>query len=188
MKGDIGMHRLLIRRGVRADAPALAEFAARSFADTFGAANDPLRLQAFLETTYGVAQQSRELADPDTAILLATDGGDLVAYAQVCRGEPPACVDAPDAVELQRFYVDRAAHGSGVAQRLMQAVRDIAREFGAHALWLGVWEHNPRAIAFYAKCGYTDVGCKTFDLGGDRQTDRVMLLRLDRAGAPRGRG
>ena len=180
---DIFMDRLAIRRGLPADAAALAAFAARSFADTFGAANDPAHLQAFLDATYGVEQQSRELADVDTATLLATLDGELVAYAQVHRGEAPACVGAADAVELQRFYVDRAAHGSGVAQRLMQAVCATARGFGAHGLWLGVWERNPRAIAFYAKCGYVDVGSKTFDVGGDRQTDRVMLLPLDQPGA-----
>jgi GNAT superfamily N-acetyltransferase len=177
------MDGLTIRHGVPADAAVLAAFAARSFADTFGAANDPARLAAFLDATYGVEQQSRELADADTATLLATLDGAIVAYAQVHRGDAPACVDADAAVELQRFYVDRAAHGSGVAQRLMDAVRAAAREFGARRLWLGVWEHNPRAIAFYLKCGYVEVGSKTFDVGGDRQTDRVMLLRLDQAGA-----
>jgi len=180
---DTCMDRLIIRGGLPADAAALAAFAARSFADTFGAANDPAHLQAFLDATYGAEQQSRELADADTATLLATLDGELVAYAQVHRGEAPACVGAADAVELQRFYVDRAAHGSGVAQRLMQSVCAAARGFGARRLWLGVWERNPRAIAFYAKCGYVDVGSKTFDVGGDRQTDRVMLLPLDQAGA-----
>ncbi|HEU4662939.1 MAG TPA: GNAT family N-acetyltransferase [Dokdonella sp.] len=178
------MERLTLRRGIPADAASLAAFAARTFADTFGAANDPSRLRAFLDATYGVEQQSRELADPDTVTLLATRDGELVAYAQVHRrGEAPACVGATNAAELQRFYVDRGAHGSGVAQRLMQAACAAAREFGAHCLWLGVWERNPRAIAFYAKCGYVDVGCKTFDVGGDRQTDRVMRLQLAPAGA-----
>jgi GNAT superfamily N-acetyltransferase len=180
---DTCMDRLIIRRGFPSDAALLAAFAARSFADTFGAANDPAHLQAFLDATYGVEQQSRELADADTVTLLATLDGGLVAYAQVHRGEAPGCVDAADAVELQRFYVDHAAHGSGVAQRLMQSVCSAARGFGAGHVWLGVWERNPRAIAFYAKCGYVDVGSKTFDVGGDRQTDRVMLLALDQAGA-----
>jgi GNAT superfamily N-acetyltransferase len=178
------MDRLIIRSGVPADSAPLAEFAARTFADTFGAANDPAHLRAFLASAYGVEQQARELVDPDTVTLLATLDERLVAYAQVHRGAPPACVGAADAVELQRFYVDRSAHGRGVAQRLMHAVRASARELGARHLWLGVWERNPRAIAFYARCGYVDVGHKTFDVGGDRQTDRVMLLSLaDQDGA-----
>ena len=65
----------------------------------------------------------------------------------------------------------------------MDAVRASARASGARVLWLGVWEHNPRAIAFYRKCGYIAVGSKTFDVGGDLQTDRVMRLPLDQDGA-----
>src|SRR5690242_5462138 len=113
------MDTITIRSGQPADAANLAAFAARSFADTFGAANDPVRLQAFLDATYGIEQQSRELVDRDTTTWLALLGGELVAYAQLHRGAAPACVGTADAIELQRFYVDRAAHGRGVAQRLM---------------------------------------------------------------------
>ena len=62
----------------------------------------------------------------------------------------------------------------GVAQSLMGAVDDVGRELGGRTLWLGVWERNPRAIAFYTKCGFVDVGTHLCIVGGDEQTDRVM--------------
>jgi GNAT superfamily N-acetyltransferase len=90
----------------------------------------------------------------------------------------PACIVQPDAVELHRFYVDRPWHGRAVAQALMAAARDAACALGAHDLWLGVWERNARAIAFYRKCGFVDVGSHHFFVGEDRQTDRVLVARL----------
>ncbi|MBK7331222.1 MAG: GNAT family N-acetyltransferase [Betaproteobacteria bacterium] len=84
----------------------------------------------------------------------------------------------PRPIELQRFCVDRPAHGTGVAQTLMAAARRAAREFGGEHLWLGVWERNPRAIAFYAKAGFRDVGSTVFQVGPDRQTDRVLVAPL----------
>ena len=122
---------------------------------------------------------SGELADPDYVTLLIEDGTSLAAYAQVRRHEPPPCVTGPAPIELYRFYVDRLWHGQGVAQTLMAAVRDAARAFGGGTLWLGVWEHNPRAIAFYNKCGFRDVGSTSFYVGPDRQTDRVMAVAVD---------
>jgi len=169
---------LQFRRGLAGDAPALAEFAARTFFETFGADNDPTLMQAHLAEAYGIAQQSAELRDPDVATLLATLDDTLVAYAQVRQGSAPACVMEADAIDLHRFYVDRPAHGLGIAQRMMEEVRVVAREFGARHLWLGVWERNPRAIAFYRKAGFIDVGAHLFDVGGDRQTDRVMIAPL----------
>jgi len=42
-----------------------------------------------------------------------------------------------------------------------------------------VWERNPRAIAFYRKCGFAEVGTHTFVFGTDRQRDLVLARALD---------
>ena len=172
------MEPVRIRRGAVSDAPALAAFAARTFTEAFGADNRPEDLQAHLAKSYGVAQQTRELADPDVITLLAHQGEMLIAYAQVRRQSPPPCVDQELPIELHRFYVDRPAHGTGVAQVLMSAVHEAARELGGRHVWLSVWERNPRGIAFYRKVGFVDVGSTDFYVGPDRQTDRVLVISL----------
>lgn len=173
MVSDINAIR--VRRGVPADAEALAELAARTFADAFAADNRADDLQAHLDAAYNVGQLARELADPAITILLAYRDERPIAYAQVRRKPPPECVTASQPIELQRFYVDREAHGTGVAMQLMTDVQRVAREAGAEHLWLGVWEHNARALAFYRKAGFRDVGSHFFDVGSDRQTDRVLV-------------
>ncbi len=172
-----------IRRATLADAPALAELAARTFRDTFGADNTPEDLALHLTTAYGVEQQSREIADAATITLVAEHEAALVAFAQLRLGPPPACVSGPDPIEIQRFYLASAWHGSGLAHRLMEAALHAARTEGARTIWLGVWERNPRAIAFYRKAGYQDVGTHTFVVGTDPQTDRILTRPLGTDGA-----
>lgn len=167
-----------IRRATFADAPALAAFAAHAFSDTFGADNRAEDLAAHIVTSYGPELQGREISDPRVVTLLAEVAGALAGFAQVRRGKAPPCVDEPASVELQRFYVDRPWHGRGVAHHLMDAVHGAANELGGATVWLGVWERNPRAIAFYDKCGFRDVGSADFYVGSDRQTDRVMLATV----------
>lgn len=167
-----------MRRGVPADAAELAAFAARTFEATFAADNRPEDMQAHLTATYGIAQQRAELTDPSVATILAVYGTELLAYAQVRQKPPPACVTHDAPVELHRFYLDRNAQGSGLATRLMQAARLAALEFGGRHLWLGVWERNPRAIAFYKKCAFVDVGSTFYMVGPDKQTDRVLVTAL----------
>jgi len=162
-----------IRLASAADAATLAAFARRLFHETFAADNRPEDMAAYEAATFSAERQAAEIADAAGLVLLATVGDAWAGYAQLGTGEPPAGVARP-AVEIRRFYVDRAWHGRGVAAALMAAVRDAALERGARALWLGVWERNPRAIAFYAKCGFADVGAQPFRLGADLQTDRVM--------------
>ena len=63
----------------------------------------------------------------------------------------------------------------GLAHRLMAAAMDAARELGGRHLWLSVWERNSRAIAFYGKHGFRDVGAEDFWVGADCQTDRILV-------------
>ena len=103
--------------------------------------------------------------------------GKLIAFAQLRPGTAAGVTGAAP-IELWRFYVDAPHHGRGVAQQLMAMVCTAARERAADVVWLGVWERNLRAQAFYKKAGFVDVGVHEFRVGQDVQTDRVMALRL----------
>jgi diamine N-acetyltransferase len=69
-------------------------------------------------------------------------------------------------------------HGTGLALRLMRRALDAARELGGRYAWLGVWERNARAMAFYRKAGFREIGITHYVVGSDRQTDRVFLVAL----------
>ena len=112
-----------------------------------------------------------------------TSGPTKLARAS-SSGDVPSCVRGSAPVELLRFYVDQAWHGQGIAQVLMAEVIAAAVADGSKTLWLGVWERNPRALAFYGKCGFRDVGSHEFVMGTDHQTDRILARSLERDGAP----
>lgn len=167
-----------IRSATIDDQPALTAFGARTFAETFAPDNTPEHLAAYLSKAFTAEQQRDELSDPSVRTLLGEIDGALVAYAQVRRGPAPGCVQGPSPIELVRFYVDRAWHSRGLAATLMETVAEAASTHGGQTLWLGVWERNARAIRFYAKHGFVDVGSHDFVLGTDRQTDRIMVRAL----------
>ena len=169
-----------IRRAGVADAEALAVLGERTFRDAFGPANTPSNTDQYVRGAYGVAIQSAQLTDPSIHTLVAVDAeGGLSGYAQVRVGAGNPDGVHGEACELWRFYVDRPWHGQGLATQVMSAVRGLARELGCDAIWLAVWEHNPRAIAFYTREGFRRIGSQPFQLGDDLQTDLVMCTSLD---------
>ena len=190
---------LAIRNATAADAEALSAFATKVFHDTFAPDNDPMDMHLYLSDAFTPEKQAAEIADASCVCLIAEVGETLAGYAllriealhQRERGGLPAELrekqpveqprDRP--VELQRFYLDGAWHGRGLAPQLMAACIDAARAHGASSLWLGVWERNARAIRFYQKHGFTDVGSQVFRLGTDLQTDRVMSRSVREADA-----
>ena len=178
-----------IRTASSADAAPLSRLAATTFRDAFEAENTAEDMDRYLAEAFTPEKQAAEIADPDSTILVAehelsTGNVALVGYAHVVSGSTPAAVVGPVPVELKRLYVAREWHGRGVAQDLMNAVLHAARARGAKTLWLGVWERNPRAVAFYEKCGFTHVGEQSFILGSDVQTDWVLARPIEDEAAP----
>lgn len=168
----------LIRHATVADASLLAELGARTFSETFAADNNPVDMAAYLAASFSTAKQTEELLDTNAQCLIAEIDNEAVGYAQLHAGVTPECVTGALPIELVRFYLIQQWHGRGVSAAMMRACMDAARQTGYQTLWLGVWEHNGRAQAFYRKWGFHEVGQHNFQLGADIQTDILMILEL----------
>ena len=169
---------LLIRQAVAADLETLLVVATRTFYDAFAATNTPENMQAYMSAAFTPEQFQQELADPQSTFLLAELAGQPVGYAKLIRSEVPECVAEPKSIELSRLYVDQNVLGAGIGPALLQHCFALAREAGFQAMFLGVWEHNPRAQAFYRKWGFERVGEHLFQMGDDAQTDWWMMRKL----------
>lgn len=168
------MSAFIIRPAVPNDAATFADLGARTFRETFQGICSSEDLGAFLGRTYGEALQRAELMEPSRPGLVLEVDGLPVGFAQLRLGHREPGILGKRPAELQRIYVLRAFHGGGYGAALMQASTDLARAWGADLLWLGVWEHNDKALAFYARCGFREVGEHIFKIGD--QIDRDLLL------------
>jgi diamine N-acetyltransferase len=177
---------LTLRLATPDDAAVLARAAAAFFRDTFGDANTAEDMDAYVAEAFSERRQRAELSAADNRIVLAVDAhGNVAGYVHVRLDAHPAIrVDVPiqRPAEISRLYAARDWHGHGLGARLMNAAVATARESGADVLWLGVWQRNSRAVAFYEKHGFQVVGAQEFILGSDRQRDHVMARRLPSEG------
>jgi ribosomal protein S18 acetylase RimI-like enzyme len=162
------------RRAEPIDATRLAAFAERTFRAAFGSFNTRENMDAHCANAYGEAIQASEIANPGIETFVCDDSTALVGYAQLRWGTAPPCVLALRPAEIQRIYVDQQWYGKGIAQALMSQVFTAAKLGNADQVWLGVWENNPRALAFYQKFGFTKVGHHVFQLGNDPQHDWIL--------------
>ena len=167
-----------IRRADGSDAKLLAELGARTFRDTFADSTKPEDMTAYLSASFGEEEQAAELADAASIFFVAESGGVASGYAKLRAGEAEACVAGRKPVELARLYVGRECFGRGVGAALMRACVEEARRLGHLTMWLGVWEHNARAQAFYRKWDFRVVGEHVFPVGSDPQIDLIMERAL----------
>lgn len=163
-----------IRPALPEDAAILADLGARTFRETFHAICSPEDLEAYVAGAYGESIQRAELADASRPGLVLEVDGLPAGFAQLRLGHREPSVPGARPVELQRIYVLRAFHGFGCGAALMEAAVGLARAWDGDLLWLGVWENNTRALAFYARCGFREAGEHIFRIG--QQIDRDLIL------------
>ena len=168
------MSEITYRDAHAADAEALAAFAEMTFTDTFGHLYPPEDLAAYVEAKYRPHVLADELADPATRYRLAMRNDAIVGYCKM--GDVDMDVDATNALELHRLYVDASTKGTGVAKALMDEALAWARGKGARVMYLSVWENNFRAQAFYKRYGFEHVKEHKFMVG--RVADRDFIWRL----------
>ena len=167
-----------LRPATPADASALSALGRRTFLETFGGLYRETDQAGFLEGAYTPALQRRELEDPAWLTLLAERDGEPVGFAQLILGRDFPERPQPGPVELNRLYLLKATQGMGLGDALMKAALRAARDAGGRTLWLGVWEHNDRAQAFYRRWGFTRVGEHLFRVGTQDDTDHILARSL----------
>ena len=171
---------IIVRRALVEDLTLLADLAARSFRDAFEADNDPQDMEDYVSSSLSVERTRDEFGDAGNIFLIACRGDHTapIGYAKLCTTSEEPSISDQDTIEIERIYADNAEIGRGVGAALMRACLGIAEDLKCQAIWLGVWEHNERAIRFYERWGFTTVGVHPFSLGSELQNDKVMARRL----------
>jgi GNAT superfamily N-acetyltransferase len=160
------------------DAELVAEVSRRTFYDSFARYNTEENMRMYLDEQFPKARQMAEVGRPGRVFLLAYYGEEPAGYASLRLGEPPYGLQDEPAIEIVQLYSEQKMIGKGIGPALMQACIDTARLQDCDWIWLGVWEHNDRAKAFYAKWGFEKFGHHIFFVGLDAQTDWWMRRRV----------
>lgn len=175
-----------IRTATIADAALLTELSVVTMREAFGPPHNPAQLvEEYIDSAFSVAQLTAELSDPRSVFFLLELNGLAIGYAKIRQTKPPRQIPelyrrVGAAVEIQRIYLLTAHTGRGQGRLLMDHCLDWARQALYQAVWLGVWEHNERGLAFYQKNGFERVGFHYFMFGSERQCDYWMIKPLNK--------
>lgn len=165
-----------IKRATESDARTLTDLGRTTFIETFAKDNSQEDMDMYVAATFGEDKQLAEIRDPNRYVEIAWIENEPAGFLHLLKGKPDPSVTGEKPLEILRLYVDSRWHGKGAGVALMNRCLEIAREEGFETLWLGVWERNFRAQAFYKKFGFEVVGRHVFTLGTDDQLDLIMQL------------
>lgn len=163
-----------IRRATPADAALIADMSRKTFYDTFATANTKEDIDKFMNEQFSRELLMKEVEEGDGLFFIAYDGDEVLGYVRLRDGDQYPEFNNLPSIEIVRIYAVQSAIGRGVGKALIEKSLSIAKELNRKIIWLGVWEHNQRAIDFYTKWGFEKFEEHEFVLGNDVQTDWLM--------------
>jgi len=172
------MDSIVIKRVTLAAIEKLQAISCATFSQTFSAHNNASDMETYLSNSFSIEKLSAELNNPDTEFYFAQDQDIIVGYLKVNTGLAQTEKKDLAAFEIERIYVDQAYLGKKIGQLLFEKAIELAKAKNKSYVWLGVWEENHRALAFYKKNGFVPFDKHIFKLGNDEQTDIMMKLEL----------
>ena len=160
------------------DLQQIIEIGRLTFAETFEKDNTPEDMQKYLDESFNSTVIQKELTNPNSYFYLAYYDGHLAGYMKLNTDSAQTEKDYPNSLEVQRIYIAKQFKRKHIGAVLIEKAIEIARDKHVEYVWLGVWEFNDAAIAFYKKYGFEAFSTHVFQLGTDPQTDIIMKLTL----------
>lgn len=169
---------ITIRKCELQDLQALQKISVQTFVEAFGKQNTKENIESYLSTGLSLEQLEKELEHPESAFYFAEYQEEVLGYLKVCTGSAQTEAMDDTSLEIERIYLKKAMKGKGLGKKLMNKAFEIATAQNKKRIWLGVWDKNESAIAFYKKIGFTSFGKHSFLLGTDLQTDLLMEINV----------
>ncbi len=156
--------------------PLLTELSQSTYRDTFSASNSEALMQSYFNSSLNEETLARELQNPDSEFYFIYVQQQVAGFIKINQLKAQTDIHDPRGLEVERLYIRQSFFGLGLGRALIEFAINQATS-NQHFLWLGVWEGNHHALAFYQRLGFYQIGEHPFDMGGDIQTD--LLMRLD---------
>lgn len=169
---------ILIRRLNNQDVQELQAISIETFKETFEAYNSEEHMADYLRTAYALDKLSAELNNSDSYFYFAETKVGIAGYLKLNKMDAQSEDRGSDALEVERIYVRSSFHRQGLGRVLMKKAYDVAKVKEKSKIWLGVWEHNHQARAFYEAQGFVKTGEHDFMMGDDAQTDYIYEKTL----------
>ncbi len=152
----------------------LQEISYETFNETFKAQNSPGNMKTYLEKAFNRKQLEAELSMADSQFHFISVNHDLAGYIKVNINDAQSEKMGVESLEIERVYIKKEFQKHGLGKVLLHKAIEVAREHHKTSIWLGVWEKNENAIAFYEKMGFVQTGAHAFYMGDEQQIDFIM--------------
>lgn len=160
------MNGLEIRLAKKEDAQFIALLGRTTFTETFGHFfRDQKDLIDYYNLTFSVQKIEDGIEKPNNLFWIAFANRLPVGYAKLKLHSNSEFIESKGACQLQKIYVLKDFLSMNIGFELQRSLLEKAKELRFTEIWLSVLNSNERAIRFYEKSGFEEVGNHDFQIG-----------------------
>ena len=167
-----------IRKVETHELDTLLQHSKKTFYEFFAHLNEPVHFESYVAVAFTPEKMLSELVNPGSEFYFAAIDGNIAGYIKLNVNDAQNEFKGENGIEVERIYVSGEYHGKHIGKQLLNFAVGRCIEMQKDFIWLGVWEHNEKAIGFYRAHGFEFCGNHDFMLGGDKQTDLLMKKSL----------
>lgn len=134
------------------DAEAIARVCSDAWRETYRGLHSDEHIGAVIHEFYNLERVRREVSGPPTrewgGYLIAKEGERVV-------GAIGGGMIAPETGEVFVLYLDPKRRGEGIGTRLLNALTEQQRGFGATEQWVSAEKENVKGVPFYLARGFS---------------------------------
>lgn len=151
------------------DAKHIALLGRVTFSETFGHLfREKKELYEYYERTFSVEKIRKSLKKPNNVFWIASVNELPVGYAKLKLDSPSAFIDSKNVSQLQKIYVLKDFLSMKIGLKIQEKIMLRAKEHGSEYIWLSVLDENDRAINFYYKNKFVELGNHNFQIGQEK--------------------
>lgn len=167
-----------IKKCTLEDSRKLQEISYETFNETFKHQNSPENMNTYLERAFNINRLEKELSNISSQFFFVFFNNEVAGYLKINIKDAQTEEMGEQSLEIERIYIKSEFQKHGLGKYLLNKAMEIATKRNKKEIWLGVWEKNENAIAFYKKMGFVQTGVHSFYMGDEEQMDLIMTKIL----------
>ncbi|MDT7833219.1 GNAT family N-acetyltransferase [Flavobacteriaceae bacterium S356] len=168
-----------IKRATKADTAILALLGRQTWSESHGHyIEDKSDVATYLHENFSVSKTALNLNNPNQLFYIIYADELPVGYAKLVVHASNEHITSENSCQLERIFILNDFIPLKIGQQLLTFVEEQAKKLPVDTLWLTVYIKNKRAIRFYERNEFKNVGALEFFVNGKEYENIVFSKKI----------
>lgn len=168
-----------IKKAKKSDIKILARLGRLTWTESHGHyINNKNNLSKYLDANFSVSKTKEHMDDPNQLFYIMYVDDLPIGYAKLILNAEQEHVASQNNCRLERIFILNDFIPLKIGRRLLTYAEEQAKALQLDTMWLSVYIKNNRAIRFYEKNEFKNVGALSFMVNGKSYENIVFSKRL----------